>query len=44
VRLGYRWHRFGYDQVMYGWPDVEATVVELLRYPTQAGFRRSFAQ
>lgn len=33
VRLGYRIHRFGYDQVMDGWPEVEATVLELLRYP-----------
>ena len=33
VRLGYRVHRFGYDQVINGWPLVEATVLELLRYP-----------
>ena len=33
VRLGYRWHRFGYAQVMHDWPAVEATVRELLRYP-----------
>lgn len=36
VRLGYRIHRFGYEQVMFGWSDVEATVLELLRYPPAA--------
>lgn len=39
VRLGYRIHRFGYDQVMFGWAGAEATVLELLRYPP-AGIRR----
>jgi very-short-patch-repair endonuclease len=33
VRLGYRVHRFGYDQVIFRWPEVEATILELLRYP-----------
>ena len=33
VRLGYRWHRFGYHQVLGDWDAVEATVRELLRYP-----------
>ncbi|MGV8884530.1 MAG: endonuclease domain-containing protein [Microbacteriaceae bacterium] len=33
VRLGYRWHRFGYHQVMNDWASVEATIRELLRYP-----------
>jgi hypothetical protein len=33
VRLGYRVHRFGCDQVIHGWPLVEATILELLRYP-----------
>jgi very-short-patch-repair endonuclease len=33
VRLGYRIHRFGYDQVIFDWAGVEATVAELLRYP-----------
>jgi very-short-patch-repair endonuclease len=33
VRQGYRGHRFGYDQVMFGWLQVEETVLELLRYP-----------
>lgn len=33
VRLGYRVHRFGYEQVVNGWDDVEATIRELLRYP-----------
>lgn len=33
VRRGYRIHRFGYDQVIHGWADVEATVRELLHYP-----------
>lgn len=32
VRLGYRVHRFGYDQVIHGWDHVEATIRELLRY------------
>ncbi|HEU4806628.1 MAG TPA: hypothetical protein VFT01_00070 [Homoserinimonas sp.] len=35
VRRGYRSHRFGHEQVISGWPDVEATVRELLRYPPQ---------
>lgn len=35
VRKGYRVHRFGYDQVINGWADVEATVRELLRYPSR---------
>lgn len=39
VRLGYRIHRFGYHQVMFGWADVEATVLELLRY-TPSAIRR----
>lgn len=39
VRLGYRVHRFGYDQVINGWPLVEATVLELLRYPPTAARR-----
>jgi hypothetical protein len=38
VRRGYRWHRFGYQQVMTDWASVEATIVELLRYPP--GFAR----
>jgi hypothetical protein len=33
VRKGYRVHRFGYDQVVNGWPEVEATIMELLQYP-----------
>ena len=33
VRLGYRWRRFGYDQIIHNWPEVEATLIELLRYP-----------
>jgi very-short-patch-repair endonuclease len=33
VRRGYRIHRFGFTQVFFGWPQVEATVRELLRYP-----------
>lgn len=33
VRRGYRIHRFGYDDVIHGWADVEATVRELLQYP-----------
>lgn len=32
VRRGYRFHRFGYDQVVHRWADVDATVRELLRY------------
>jgi Uncharacterized protein conserved in bacteria len=32
VRRGYRIHRFGYDEVIHGWADVEATVRELLHY------------
>jgi hypothetical protein len=40
VRLGYRVHRFGYDQVINGWPLVEATILELLRYPPSAARRR----
>jgi len=35
VRKGYRVHRFGYEQVINGWADVEATVRELLRYPSR---------
>ena len=38
VRRGYRWHRFGYQQIMTDWASVEATIVELLRYPP--GFAR----
>lgn len=38
VRRGYRWHRFGYHQIMHDWPAVEATLRELLRYPP--GFAR----
>ncbi len=41
VRLGYRVHRFGYDQVLNQWPLVYATIMELLRYPP-AGVRRNF--
>jgi hypothetical protein len=33
VRKGYRTHRFGYDQVINRWHEVEATIMELLRYP-----------
>lgn len=33
VQQGYRWHRFGYDQVINRWADVEATVLELLKFP-----------
>jgi hypothetical protein len=33
VQQGFRSHRFGHRQVIHGWPDVEATVRELLRYP-----------
>jgi very-short-patch-repair endonuclease len=33
VRLGYRVHRFGYEQTVFDWGGVEATVRELLRYP-----------
>jgi len=33
VRLGYRWHRIGYHQIVHDWAEVEATLVELLRYP-----------
>lgn len=40
VRLGYRIHRFGYDQIINQWPEVEATILELLRYPPP-GPRRS---
>jgi hypothetical protein len=32
VRLGYRVHRFGYDQIMHHWPLVEATIIELLQH------------
>jgi hypothetical protein len=32
VRRGYRIHRFGYDQVIHRWPEVEETVRELLCY------------
>jgi very-short-patch-repair endonuclease len=45
VQQGYRIHRFGFVQVIHGWAAVEATVVELLRYPPRgrpgppAGFR-----
>ena len=35
VQQGFRWHRFGYDQIMFGWPSVEATVMELLTYPSR---------
>jgi very-short-patch-repair endonuclease len=35
VRQGYRVHRFGYQQIVYEWVDVEATVRELLRYPSR---------
>src|SRR5690606_8047786 len=38
VRQGYRGHRFGHEQVINGWTDVEATVVELLRYPPGRAF------
>ena len=33
VLKGYRWHRFGHQQVIQDWPAVEATVLELLRFP-----------
>ena len=33
VRNGYRWHRFGHHQVIHEWSSVEATVMELLRFP-----------
>jgi hypothetical protein len=33
VRAGYRWHRFGFVQIVNEWPAVEATVLELLRFP-----------
>lgn len=33
VRLGYRVQRFGYDQIVNRWHEVEATILELLRYP-----------
>ncbi|WP_213817083.1 endonuclease domain-containing protein [Glaciihabitans sp. dw_435] len=41
VSLGYRVHRFGYAQVIYDWPRVEATIRELLRYPPRQIPRRS---
>jgi hypothetical protein len=33
VRQGFRCQRFGYEQVLNEWPETEATVFELLRYP-----------
>jgi hypothetical protein len=36
VRLGYRVHRFGFDQVVGHWDEVEATIRELLRYAPAA--------
>jgi len=33
VQKGYRWHRFGHQQVIHEWSSVEATVMELLRFP-----------
>jgi hypothetical protein len=41
VRFGYRWHRFGYAQILFDWPSVEATIVELLRYPPGGRHTRS---
>jgi len=41
VRAGYRIHRFGYEQTIFDWPGVEATVRELLRYsPPGHGLQR----
>lgn len=36
VRRGYRVHRFGYEQIIHAWADVEATIRELLRYSPTA--------
>jgi very-short-patch-repair endonuclease len=40
VRSGYRIHRFGYEQTIFDWGGVEATIRELLHYPP-AKFNRS---
>lgn len=40
VRRGYRWHRFGYEQVMHDLDGCVAVVLELLRRPNAARAQR----